>query len=42
MARYSIGILLCGEQTILLKLDQLVKTISCPLSNMEGFTSVLL
>ena len=38
----SIGILLCVEQTILLKLGQLAKTISCPPSNMEGFTPVLL
>ena len=38
----SIGILLCVEQTILLKLGQLAKTISCPPSNMEGFTLVLL
>ena len=38
----SIGILLCVEQTILLKLGQLSKTISYPPSNMDGFTSVLL
>ena len=38
----SIGILLCVEQTIHLKLGQLAKTISCPPLNMEGFTSVLL
>ena len=38
----SIGILLCVEQTIHLKLGQLANTISCPPSNMEGFTSVLL
>ena len=38
----SIGILLCVEQTILPKLGQLAKTISCPPSNMEGFTLVLL
>ena len=38
----SIGILLCVEQTIYLKLGQLANTISCPPSNMEGFTSVLL
>ena len=38
----SIGILLCIEQTILLKLGQLAKTISYPPSNMDGFTSVLL
>ena len=38
----SIGILLCIEQTILLKLGQFTKTILCPPSNMEGFTSVLL
>ena len=38
----SIGMLLCVEQTILLKLGQLAKTISCPPSNMEGFTLVLL
>ena len=38
----SIGILLCVEQTIHLKLGQLAKTIPCPPSNMEGFTSVLL
>ena len=37
-----IGILLCVEQTILLKLGQFAKTISCPPSNMEGFPSVLL
>ena len=36
----SIGILLCVEQTILLKLGQLAKTISYPPSNMGGFTSV--
>ena len=38
----SIGILLCVEQTILLKLGQLAKTISYPPSNMDGFISVLL
>ena len=38
----SIGILLCVEQTIHLKLGQLANTISCPPSNMEGFASVLL
>ena len=38
----SIGILLCVEQTIHLKLGWLAKTISCPPSNMEGFTLVLL
>ena len=38
----SRGILLCVEQTIHLKLVQLASTISCPPSNMEGFTSVLL
>ena len=38
----SIGILLCVEQSIHLKLGQLPNTISCPPSNMEGFTSVLL
>ena len=38
----SKGILLCVEQTIHLKLGQLASTISCPPSNMEGFTSVLL
>ena len=38
----SIGVLLCVEQTIHFKLGQLAKTIACPPSNMEGFTSVLL
>ena len=38
----SIGILLCVEQTILLKLGQLAKTTSYPPSHMDGFTSVLL
>ena len=38
----SMGILLCVEQTIHFKLGQLAKTISCPLSNMEGFSLVLL
>ena len=37
----SIGILLCVEQIIHLKLGHLANTISCPPSNMEGFTSVL-
>ena len=35
----SIGMLLCVEQTICLKLGQLANTISCPPSNMEGFIS---
>ena len=38
----SIGILLCAEQSIHLKLGQLAKTISCSPSNMEGFKLVLL
>ena len=38
----SIGILLCVEQTICLKLGQLANTFSCAPSNIEGFTSVLL
>ena len=37
----SIGMLLCVEQTIHLKLGQLANAISCPPSNMDGFTSVL-
>ena len=37
-----LDILLCVEQTILLKLGQLAKTISCPPCNIDGFTSVLL
>ena len=38
----SRGILLCVKQTIHLKLGQLASTISCPPSNIDGFTSVLL